>query len=549
MANGIAVASSMATAVESTLETLTESEVDGLRAELEGSELHVELLRESLADLAMSLDDVGWSRVGVNGVEAELDKSALNIASERARVMAVANPLIRRGLALRHAYVWGSGVSIGAKAVGGNDGEQDVNAVVQAFLDDPGTRKVLTSSAAKARNEKALGTDGSLFVALFTAPRVGTVQPRMIPYREVQHVVKNPDDRTEVWFYQRLVWDAKGGMSYVYHPDVDYRPQVRPKFIGDGPVVLKDGLQPLSPGPVMWDAPIAHLKVNDLPEWDFGVGDAFSALPWATAYKGGLEDWAKLIKAISRFTWRLTSDRKSSAQDAANRIRQRPATDQDPRLLARTGQDPNPIGQTYASVGTTLEAIPKTGATIDSESFKPIAAMAAAGLEIPVTMLLSDPGVTGARATAETLDKPTELMAAGRRDQWGDFLRLILGYVIDQAILAPQGALKGAQSRDEWGRAVVVLAGDTPRTIDIAWPDLTATPIDMLLKAIAYADGTEKLPPLLIVRLLLAAFNVADSDEWLAEVTDEETGEFVAPTSTPDKFAVGGSGVPTNIAP
>ena len=44
--------------------------------------------------------------------------------------------------------------------------------------------------------------------------------------------------------------------------------------------------------------------------------------------------------------------------------------------------------------------------------------MVSAGLGIPITMLLTDPGVTGARATAETLDEPTQLEFGVRRGLW-----------------------------------------------------------------------------------------------------------------------------------
>jgi hypothetical protein len=184
-----------------------------------------------------------------------------------------------------------------------------------------------------------------------------------------------------------------------------------------------------------------------------------------------------------------------------------------------------------------LEAIPKSGATIDSGSGKPLAGMVAAALEVPVTMLLADPGITGARATAETLDTPTENMAGQRRDVWSDFLDRILGYVIDQAVKAPRGALQGTVSRDEWDREVVELAGDTERTIDFDWPDLTEIGMKELVDAIVAADETGKLPPLTTVKLLLQALGVKDIDELLEEVTDDQ-GNFVDPNVTAGQVAV-----------
>ena len=71
-----------------------------------------------------------------------------------------------------------------------------------------------------------------------------------------------------------------------------------------------------------------------------------------------------------------------------------------------------------------------------------------AALGVPVTMLLSDPGQTGARATAETLDLPLELEMRDRRELWGDAQRRILDYVITESVRAGKGALKGTVKTD-----------------------------------------------------------------------------------------------------
>jgi hypothetical protein len=51
-------------------------------------------------------------------------------------------------------------------------------------------------------------------------------------------------------------------------------------------------------------------------------------------------------------------------------------------------------------------------------------------MDVPVTMLLGDPGTTGARATAETLGIPTEQAADLRRGVWTDARQAIFEYVI-----------------------------------------------------------------------------------------------------------------------
>ena len=114
--------------------------------------------------------------------------------------MSVADPLIKRALTLRTAYVWGRGVTINAAQEDGS--EQDVDAVIQAFLDDPSNRDTFASLAAHQERERTLGTDGNVLLSLITDPltgRVGSPAARG-PDRRPGH---QPEDEAEVWLYKR----------------------------------------------------------------------------------------------------------------------------------------------------------------------------------------------------------------------------------------------------------------------------------------------------------------------------------------------------------
>lgn len=501
-----------------------DSRVDALSEALWQEQETNLLMQESLVDLELALEDAQWQHLAAQG-EMEFSRAGLKRISALCRLMAVKNPLIKRGLALRTVYVWGLGVQVSARAAGGDGGEQDVNAVVQTFLDDAGNRKVLVGDQAHEEKERALGTDGNVFLACFTAPLTGRVQVRTIPFEEIEDVITNPEDRAQPWFYKRvwtsatvdLVTGTPGTQQRTdYYPALDYRPRTRVRSIGGHEI--------------HWDAPVLHVRVNALDGWKFGVPDAYAAIDWARAYKEFLEDWAKLVKALSRFAWRATAP-GSKRTKAAAAMAAAPTSD----TLTRQPLDVGAAA--FMAPGQTLEAIPKTGATIDSESGRPLAMMVAAALDVPVTMLLADPGQTGARATAETLDRPTELMAGMRRRLWTAALTELLNYVVDQAVIAPRGPLKGTVSRDEDGQLVVVLAGDTDRTIEVNFPDLDEIDVAVVVKAITEADATRKIPPLVIARLLLEALGVPDIDEVLDELTDEN-GDFVNPDVTAGQVAV-----------
>lgn len=447
------------------------------------------------------------------------NRGILTEVTRLCRTSSVMNPLLRRALSLRAAYVWGSGVSITALAQGG-DG-QDVNAVVQAFLDTPGN--ALVEDLIEPVNERSLGTDGNVFFAHFTNPMTGAVQVRRLPWDQIVEIITNPEDSSEPWYYQRdwtVITIDENGHSHAelrraFYPDLRYRPATRPKQLQ---------WQSQTAYPIYWDAPVLHMAVNRLDGWVFGTGDLLPAVDWARAYSVFLEDWAKLVKSLSTFAWRATAKGSKTTSVA--------------RQIAAAAAGMTVGGAVVETADQSLEAIPKSGATIDSDSGRPLAAMVAAATDVPVTMLLGDPGVTGARATAETLDRPTELMAQMRRAAWTATFQASIDYVIDQAIAAPRGPLKGTITRDPYtGHASYTLADGTDRTLSIQWPDLSETPVDVLVKAIVAADSTQKLPPLTVVRLLLNALGVDDVDEIIDEVTDDQ-GQFIDPATTAGDVAV-----------
>ncbi|NUS58906.1 MAG: hypothetical protein HOV66_29230 [Streptomycetaceae bacterium] len=506
-------------------ETAPAPQVNQLSEELRAEQETNLILTEQIADLELALEDKGWRRLGAGGTEftAEGRRTIASIC----RSLAVSHPLIKRALTVRIGYVWGQGVEIRGRA--GEDDAQDVNGVVQAFLDD--NVASLSGSQAQEELERALGTDGNIYLAAFTSPLTGRVQVRSTPADEILDIVTNPDDRDEPWFYVRehTQTDYVQGLFpgntrtasrtvKTYHPALGYRPVTRAKMI--------DGAE------VRWDAPILHVPVNRLDGWKYGIPDVYAAAAWARMYRDFLVDWAGLTKALSKIAWKMTGDTRSRAVKAAAAARQSAAFVPD-----RPGGD---AGQAAAlGPGQNLEAVSKSGATIDANSGKPLAGMVAAGVGLPVTMLLADPGVTGARAVAETLDLPTILEMGMRRLLWQGKLTELINYVIDQAVLAPRGRLRGSLVRDDWDRLVVTLAGDVDRTVEFDWPALVDVDPVELVKAIVAAEGSNVggAVPLVMLRLLLSALGVEDIDEVIADATDDQ-GRLIDQQMTAGQAAV-----------
>ena len=485
-----------------------------------------EILQESILGLEeLAIEDLGWHRM-VAEAPYQFSRRGLTFISSVCRVMAIKNPLIKRGLGLRQNYVWGQGVSLVAKAAG--DAPQDVNGLIQAWWDDPDTKRVLSGAQAQCERERDLGVDGNLFIAARTDRITGRVRLRVLPYGQILDTISNPDDLSEVW-YVRREWtvnttDVVTGaleqrLTSVWHPTIGYQPSPTQRP------------QQIAGHPVLWDEPVLHAAVNR-PDAEsvWGIPDAYAAIDWARAYSEFLTDWAKLMRALSRYAWRATAPGSKAAQLRAklNTVPTDPITG----IASR----PDAGQAAVTSPDVTLEAIPKSGATIDADSGRPIAMMVAAALDVPVTMLLLDPGITGTRATAETLDQPFERSMTSRRELWDSWIRQLIDHVIDSAVAAPRGPLKGLVQQDGY-RRVITLAGDVDRTVTVDWPQMDAEDPLSRVQAIAAADATGHLPPKTVVSLFLQALGVDDIDEILDEMTDAD-GNFIDPAMQQAALAV-----------
>jgi hypothetical protein len=501
------------------------AQVVALTEQLGQERNNTEILSESIADLERALIEPGWVRMLAQG-DIEFAPDAMVQMRAICRLFAIKNPLIKRGLGLRSAYVWGGGLEITARANGKEAGEQDVQAVVNTFLDDPGNMRAVTGAEARDQLERSgLGTEGEVFMVCFTRPVTGEVSVRTISPDEIVDVICNPDDYSEPWYYLRR-WtedrfDTQAGTHKIsqreqYYPCIDYIPKSRPSMLGQVAV--------------RWDAPVLHVAANRPRGWKRGLPDSYAAVDWSRAYKEFLEDWARLMKALSRYAWKATTPGKAATQVKA-KIAQAPS-------VSDFSGTPNAAGSTVIlSPDAALEAINKSGATIDSESGRPLAMMVASALGVPVTMLLADPGQTGARATAETLDRPTELEMTQRRELWGGVYLRLIRFVIARSTQAPSGLLQGKATVDEYGRENVVLAGDTDQTVDVVWPELDDSDPAAMVESITKAAGVGVIPPEVLLRLFLNAFGVRNADALVESMIDED-GTFIWPSTPP----MGGQG-------
>ncbi len=107
------------------------------------AENQIEVLQEAFVDLQRAMEDRGWRELTETGEQA-FTRDGLRTISRINRVQLVANPLIKRGMAIRCSYIHGGNLQISAL------GEQ-VNEVVQAYLDNPLNQAAFTGDEAQER--------------------------------------------------------------------------------------------------------------------------------------------------------------------------------------------------------------------------------------------------------------------------------------------------------------------------------------------------------------------------------------------------------------
>lgn len=434
-----------------------------------------ELLQERIAELELALDDIGYERIGDSNFDKQFTKASIDKIAAMARVYWLKNPLIKRAVATQANYVFGQGVDVVAA-------DEDVQTVVDAFMDDSKNRAELTGEQAMLTKETELQVTSNLFFTFFTDPLNGATRVRTIPLSEITRIIYNPDDSKEPRYYYRQWQQPKeaGSQKYEMHqamyPDINYMPKGGlPKYF--------NGIE------VMALNPVYHVKTNCLSDMEYGVSEIYAAIDWAKAYKDFLEDWYTIVKSLSKFAWKATSKSGATGMAQAKQV-----------LEGAINGGSNPMnsdlpGQAaqvwMSSDNFDLAPIPKSGATVAVDDGRRALLMVCAATGI-YEHYFGDPS-TGNLATAKAMEQPMLLMFQERQELWTDVFNTILGYVINQSALKPGGKLRGVMSFNDYGESYVDM-GDTDRSVDVKFPPILQEDvnerIDAIVKSVTLSGQT-----------------------------------------------------------
>lgn len=399
--------------VRSLLEAISpnSNEIETANRVTDSLNLEVERLQESLAELELAYDSLGWKEFGSLGERSwNFKRESLKKMMDLSRRIYLMNPLMKRTVEVETLYVFAQGFTL--KAV-----HPVVQQVVDDFFNHPKNQS-LTSTLAWMQTSDDQQITGNTFLCMVSSEDKGTCRGRTIPVDEISQIITDPNDGKCVWFYKRVWLDHNGITNTRLYPDSNYNPSEedradKVRYQGD----LYD---------VDWDMPIYHLKTGGLKDMLFGCPQYLSIFQWVVAYKTMLENWATIIQAYARMAMKVTGLQGKSGI-AASKSKLNTA------LTGGKIKDTNPSSNTaswfLASGNADLSAIKTAGSTTSAEEGRPLRLMAAAGAGLPDTFFGDSDA--GNHATSETLDRPTELKMVSRQKIW---MMFILG-IIDKVIL------------------------------------------------------------------------------------------------------------------
>ena len=307
---------------------------------------------ESLVRLRQ--EDIGWvSLSAVEGADSLITLDVIRDHSARARRLATLNPIVKRGLVVRNAYMWSDTVVY-------KGATRPARKVIEE------NAKACFSVQARVRDEEAFNTDGCVIYLVDKTTKTVTPIPLMRlggvatddVTGDVVALLINPATTGDPQWY--MLWDRPGVTINAANYKVNHR------------------------------LTAVYATVNRLSAEHYGKPDLMGALNYAQAYKEHLEIARMMQKSLSRLAFKAKSVNAKQQQAVTAR-------------MAGMG-----VGGTASiGAGQDIQAITKAGAGVDFSAGTPLAAMVSAALDIPLSVLLTD-GSAGGRQGAETaLEDPT----------------------------------------------------------------------------------------------------------------------------------------------
>lgn len=368
-----------------------------------------ERLEEALEQVnrMLAAEDRGWKLLtGQSMPESGPALDDLKKHSAQFREMAVGGTLGKRGLRIRHSYVWPKnphvpGLKEAQEKRAGRPGAKD------RFFRSQVNQENVWGDLAHEKMEFALGTDGGYLLLGDNS----TKELRPVPLNQIEQVMTHPDFDGEIWAYLRS-WTRRENNKDTpqqawYYVDT---------YTGDIPdsVEYKGQRIPVDKTKTMID-----IWANRQSGWALGVPDLTASVPWIRVYTEMVMNGKTMTEALATFVAQV----RVKSQKGSDNVGVRLAQNRGAGKIATVGE------------GNQLDVFQSAGKTYDFNGIRPIAALVATGLEISVVHLLSDPGAAGSSyGSASNLDLPTKRAMISRQNLWASYLERVVKWGTDEDV-------------------------------------------------------------------------------------------------------------------
>lgn len=332
-----------------------------------------EQLEESLSQamLSLKLEDRGWLALFQGGKDRleGFDLDEVKEISAKLRERLAGGSLYSRGLSIHMGYVFGHGFDIPGTSAAKNGAPSKLRKFYLA------NRDTLFGPGAWFQLQATRYTDGNIFVLCQPGEPA-----RIIPLKEIEGIKVNPDFPSEVWAYLRK-----------WTPDTSKPTEVRQEWYYTkrftGPrqksyAATSGDRIPVGKG-LMVD-----FRANLQSGWVLGVPDLAPAAPWIQAYDEVMAYGRVVSESLSKLVFKVVNPTKKAAQNASAKV------------AGMAGH-----GNTASMVdGTDIQVMGSATKGYEYDSARPLAAEAAAGLNVSVMELLSDvSAASGSYGSAQAL--------------------------------------------------------------------------------------------------------------------------------------------------
>lgn len=373
-------------------------ELRDAREEAFSERLRADSLLESHRELSLYLEDLGWTKLeGWEAGDTGISLAALERTVEKTQALLGINPTIKKAVNARVGYIWGRGVKINI----GN-----ASAKKRVIDNNPRNQSTFFSEHAYWSLEAALATHGNLWA--MRNKRTNDIT--LVPLEHIGGWSEDADDpsRANYWLidYVRTTTNYNTGQTQeeqvTYWVPAHDAPLSTSRRIGDTPINR--------------NFEMIHLAVNRQAGWVLGTPDLIASMLWAKNHKELFEAGSTFMKAQGKFAAKVVAKTEAGGRAAAASVRDTPR--QDPT----TGEVYAYGGTAIATGGLDYQLMGKMTGGVDFASFDPVGALVAAGLGIPLDVLMAK-----SPSPDISLEQTTVAEMQQRQKLWSWFYTALLG--------------------------------------------------------------------------------------------------------------------------